>query len=124
MRFPCEVYKLSIGADGDELGTQLFEAILLLCQSSEFGRSDEGEIGGIEEPYGPLPVFLVLIEAHRPEIILSGVVGRELEIGNTGTELEPAPVRRLCHSVFLLWLDPNREFPRFPPIYARGTSPV
>lgn len=45
--------ELGVGADGDDLGIQFFEFIVLLRQSSELGRSYEREIGRVEEKDGP-----------------------------------------------------------------------
>jgi hypothetical protein len=45
--------ELGIGADGDDLGIQFFEFIVLLRQSSELGGSHEREVGGVEEEDGP-----------------------------------------------------------------------
>jgi hypothetical protein len=45
--------ELGVGADGDDLGIQFFEFIVLLRQSSELRRSHEREIGWVEEEDGP-----------------------------------------------------------------------
>ena len=92
MLFPRKVDELGVRAHGNELGTQLREAILLLCQSSEFGRSDEGEVRWVEEQNSPFTLRLDLIEADGPEVVFDRVIGRKLEIGNRGAKLQPAPI--------------------------------
>ena len=46
---PHQVHELRVTANGDDLRTHFLETIVLLCQSSKFGRSDECEVGGVEE---------------------------------------------------------------------------
>jgi hypothetical protein len=45
--------ELGVGADGDDLGIQFFEFIVLLRQSSKLGCSDERKVGRVEEEDGP-----------------------------------------------------------------------
>jgi catechol 2,3-dioxygenase-like lactoylglutathione lyase family enzyme len=85
---PGEVDELGVGADGDEGGAELLEAFLLLCQSSEFGGSDEGEVGGVEEQDGPLSLGFDLVQGDAPEIVLDGVEYRKLEVRNVAPELQ------------------------------------
>ncbi len=67
---PCKVNELGVGADSDDIGIQFFEFIVLLCQSSELGRSYEREIGGVEEEDGPSFGCLPCSKAYFIEIAL------------------------------------------------------
>jgi len=60
--------ELGVDADRDQLGVQFFELLVLLCQSSEFGRSDEGKIGGVEEKNRPFFCCLLLFETDLAKI--------------------------------------------------------
>ena len=46
---PRKVDELGIGADSDHFSVQFPEFFILLCQSSEFGGSNKGKIGGVEK---------------------------------------------------------------------------
>jgi hypothetical protein len=54
---------------------------VLLCQSSELGRSNECEIGRIKEQYRPSSGTLLLREGELREIVIHWIVGVDLEIG-------------------------------------------
>ena len=76
-----------IGADGGQLGTHLLEAILQPCQGRESSRSDEGEVGGIEEEDRPLLVRLSAREAEFTKIAGLRVIGFEAEIRDCRPDL-------------------------------------
>jgi hypothetical protein len=73
------VDEFGVGADGDHFRTDLFEAIILLCQSSKFGRSDEGEVGGIEKQDDPSAFGFQLFQADRTEILPHRIIDFDLE---------------------------------------------
>ena len=77
---PGEVNELGVGADGDNFGIKLLELPVLLCQSSEFGGSDESEIGGVKEQDRPFFRRFLYFETYFPEIALCGFVSFEFEI--------------------------------------------
>src|SRR5215831_9753415 len=58
-------------------------------QSSELGRSDEREVGGVKEEDGPPLAGDLVPQAELAEIPLDGVVGGELEVGNDLSQPEP-----------------------------------
>ena len=62
---------------------------MLLCQSSEFRRSDEGEIRRVEEQDRPALVGDLVLQAELPEVALARFVGDELEVGHALPELQP-----------------------------------
>jgi hypothetical protein len=73
------VDELGIGTDRNDLGADLLEPIILLCQSSKFGRSDEGEIRRVEEENRPFARAFELIELDRAEFPLDRIVGLDRE---------------------------------------------
>src|SRR5215471_2951558 len=86
---PSQVREMSVRAHGNDVTAHPLEPLVLLCQSSKLGRSDEREVGGIEEEDRPaLPGDLVP-EAELSEITLDGVIGGELEVGNDLSQPEP-----------------------------------
>jgi len=56
------VNELGVGAHRDEFRAHLGEPVLLLCQSSEFRSSDEGEVGRVEEQNRPFTGFLQFLQ--------------------------------------------------------------
>jgi hypothetical protein len=76
------VHEFRVRADGNDLGAGLPESIVLLSQSSEFSRSDEGKVRGVKEEDGPLLCRLLRSETHFAEIALRGIEGFEFEVGN------------------------------------------
>src|SRR5215510_12994020 len=64
------------------------EPLVLLCQSSELGRSDEREVRRIEEEDAPPLAGYLVPEAELSEIPLDGVIGGELEVGDDLSQLE------------------------------------
>jgi len=66
------------------------EPLVLLCQSSEFGRSDEGEIGRIEEEDRPAAVADLLAHADLAEVPPRRLVRVQLEV----RDLVPQPLAR------------------------------
>jgi hypothetical protein len=63
------VDELGIAADGDDVGAHPLKALMLLCQSSEFRGSDEGEV--------------------RAEVPPPRLVRVQLEVRDLVPELEP-----------------------------------
>jgi hypothetical protein len=76
------VNKLGVGADGNDFRADFFKAPILLCQSSKFGRSDKGEVGGIEEKNGPFALGLDFIQADHAEVLPDRVIDLNLKGGN------------------------------------------
>jgi hypothetical protein len=72
--------ELSIGAYGNDVAPHLLEAILLLCQSSEFSRSDEGEVGWIEEEAGPASPFFLFGQADFAKASTFGFKGGQRKV--------------------------------------------
>ena len=68
------------------------EPLVLLCQSSEFGRSDEGEIGRIEEEDRPAAVADLLAHADLAEVPPRRLVRVQLEV----RDLVPQPLMSLA----------------------------
>jgi hypothetical protein len=84
--------ELGIGADGNDLGIQFFEFIILLRQSSELGRSHEREIGGVEEEDGPCPCRFPGGNTDLVEIAFRRVEDIKFEIGHCLPYLDPAAI--------------------------------
>ena len=93
---PGQVNKLRVAAHRDDVGAKLLEVVLLLCQSSEFGRSDEGEVGWVEEEDSPLAGGVGGRKAVLTETAGGRLKGGEGEIGDGIAN----PVRRagIAHS--------------------------
>jgi hypothetical protein len=72
---------LGISAYGYDLGACFFEGFILLCQSSKFGGSNEGEIGGIEEEDGPFLCGFLPCQGDLAEIALTGSKVSSLKSG-------------------------------------------
>src|SRR5262249_31949188 len=103
---PGQVGELRVGAHGDDVTAHPLEPLVLLCQSSELGRSDEGEVRGVEEEDGPPLAGDLIPEAERSEISPDGVIGGELEVRDDLSQLEPGA--RIGHTdrppvCFLVW---------------------
>ena len=96
---PGQVDELGVGAHRDDVAPHLHEPVVLLCQSSELGRSNEGEVGRVEEEDRPALAGDLVGERELPEVVLHGVVGGELEVGDLLPQLEP---RRIGHAGHLL----------------------
>jgi len=62
--------KLCISAYSNDLGADLSEFFLPLCQSSKLRGSDKGEVSGVKEQYCPLPGCLQGLNTHLTEITL------------------------------------------------------
>jgi len=62
------MYELRVCAYGDELSACCLEIFMLLCQSSELGCSDKGEISRIKEEDRPLPVRLQVRKADLSKV--------------------------------------------------------
>jgi len=62
--------ELGVSAYGDYLCANSLEILVLLCQSSELGCSDKGEVSGIKEEYCPFLVSLEFSQADLSEISL------------------------------------------------------
>jgi hypothetical protein len=85
---PGEVHELGVRADRDDLRAELLEAIVLLCQSSEFSRSDEGEVGRVEEQHRPLAGLLLGGQLEGAEVALGGLEGGQGEVGHGLPDLQ------------------------------------
>jgi hypothetical protein len=72
--------EFSVSAHGDYLCTDGLEILVLLCQSSELGCSDKGEVSGIKEEYRPFLGRLQLSQTDLSEIPLCRLVCLDLEI--------------------------------------------
>lgn len=57
MLVPRHMDKLGVRADCNYFSAEGDEIVVLLCQSSEFCRSDEGEISRIKKQDGPFALF-------------------------------------------------------------------
>jgi hypothetical protein len=109
---PGEVDEFCVRADSDYLRIRFFEFLVLLCQSSEFCCSDEGEVRWIKEQDGPFLGCFLSGKGEFSKIPLSRLKCFELEIGNTLTNAETAavaghdhillPLERNSRNVFLL----------------------
>jgi hypothetical protein len=90
------VYELRVGAHGHDIATHFLEAVLLLCQSSELGRSNESEVGRIEEQQAPTAVLLLLCQIELPEPAVLGIEGGQFKVGDVLSYLNAhqwAPLR-------------------------------
>jgi hypothetical protein len=74
------MHELGVPADRDDLRTDLLEGLVLLCQSSELGGSDEGEVRGIEEQDRPFLRRFKGGEADLAEIPLRRLEGLQFEL--------------------------------------------
>jgi hypothetical protein len=74
------VHELRISAHRDDIAAHPHEPLVLLCQSSELGGSDEGEIGGIEEEDRPSLLAELFLQAEFPEVPFGGFVRGQLEV--------------------------------------------
>ncbi|HTX51809.1 MAG TPA: hypothetical protein VMD08_00260 [Candidatus Baltobacteraceae bacterium] len=72
---------LRISAHGNDVTAHANEAGVLLCQSSEFGRSDKAEIGGGEEENRPAAFVDLLAHRKLAEFALGRLERGDLEIG-------------------------------------------
>jgi hypothetical protein len=86
------VNELGIGADGNDFCTGFFEGCVLLCQSSKFRCSDKGEIGRIEEEYGPLFGGFLGGQTDFAKISFGRFECLELEIGDGLADTEAAAI--------------------------------
>jgi len=95
---PRQVRELGVRAHGDNVTAHPLEPLLLLCQSSELGRSDEGEIGGIEKENGPALPGDLLLQAELAEIPLDGSKVVSSNSGTVCPSLSPIGVSdiRIC----------------------------
>jgi hypothetical protein len=83
---PRLVHELGVRAHSDDVAAHFDEAIVLLCQSSEFGRSDEREICGIEEEDSPAFVLDLVLHAEFAEVAFRRLVRFELKIRHLRSE--------------------------------------
>jgi hypothetical protein len=102
--------ELGIGADGIDLRAKLFELIIPLCQSGEFGSSDECEVGGIKEENGPFLLLFLVGKAHLAEIALRGLECFHLEVGYFLPYLN-AETAEVFHDASSSVLGVNEDFP-------------
>ena len=79
---------MGVTADGDQLCAQLCEPILQPCQGREFSRSNEGEVGRVEEQNRPLPARLQVRQADRTEVAGRRFVCVESEVGDLRSDLD------------------------------------
>ncbi len=77
---PREMHEFGVGADRNYFSSCFFEGFILLCQSSKFGGSDEGKIGGIKEKDGPLLCRLLRGQRYLGEIAFGRIEGFKFEI--------------------------------------------
>jgi hypothetical protein len=91
---PREMDELRIGAYGDDLGACFFEGFVLLCQSSEFSGSNEGEVSGIEEEHRPFFCGFLACEGNFAEIALYGVEGFQFEVRDVLSDAKGATLIR------------------------------
>jgi hypothetical protein len=82
------VDELGVGAHGNDVRVQFLEFLVLLRQSSEFGGSDEGKIGGVKEEDGPFLRGLLGREADLSEIAFCGFKGIDLEVRDALPDLQ------------------------------------
>ena len=66
--------------DRHDLDTHLCKPVLLLCQSSEFSSSDEGEISRVEKEKRPFARLPVLLETDCIKVACFGIVRIEIEV--------------------------------------------
>jgi hypothetical protein len=88
------MHELGVGADGNDFCARLFERFILLCQSSKFRGSDEGEIGGIKEKYRPLLCCFLGGEADFAEIALDRIERLQFEIRDSLPDAQTTTVFR------------------------------
>jgi hypothetical protein len=88
------VNEFCVRADRNDLRARFFEFLVLLCQSSEFRRSDKGEVRGIKEEDGPLLGCFLSGKREFSEITLGLFKCFEFEIGDTLTNTDTAAVTR------------------------------
>src|SRR5262245_19619437 len=74
------MHELRVRGDGDELGAHLREPFLLLCQSSELCRSDEGEVSRIVEEDRPPAGPHLVAESRGAELLGRRIVVLDLEV--------------------------------------------
>jgi hypothetical protein len=77
---PGQVDEFGVGAYGYEIGVIGFELVMLICQISEFRRSDECEIRRVEKENRPFLIPLLLREGELPKVPARGLKGLNLEI--------------------------------------------
>lgn len=79
---PCLVNEVRIRAHGIDLDAHGLELVIFVRQISEFRRTDEGKISGIEEENGPF-AFDVGV---RNGLELAVLEGLDFELGNGGID--------------------------------------
>jgi hypothetical protein len=91
---PGEVNEFRIAAYGYDFGPQFFELSVLLCQSSKFRCSDEGEVGRIEEQDGPFPRRFLCSKVEFAKIAFGWFKCFEFKIRNALANLQTAAISR------------------------------
>src|SRR5438552_541465 len=104
------MHELRVRAHRHDVAAHPREPLVLLCQSSELGRSDEGEIRRIEEQDRPPLAVELLLQVELAELLFRGLVRRELEIGYLLAELHPR--RRVRHVVWTSFPQARQTLPQ------------
>jgi hypothetical protein len=95
---PGQVNKFGIGAYCNYLGADLFESVVLLCQSSKFGGSDKSKVCGVEEENCPFLIRFCIVENEIPEIAFARVINLDFKRWN----LLPDSQRHVFNHLVLL----------------------
>jgi hypothetical protein len=82
--------ELGVPADRDQLGAFFLELLVPLCQSGKLGRSDEGEIGRVEEQDRPFSRLSDGREVDLAEVAFDRIERLDLEVGHALTDPQSA----------------------------------
>jgi hypothetical protein len=82
MLLPGEVNKDGVRADRNNFSANFLEPVVLLCQSSKLGGSDECEIRGVEKQDGPFTLRFQIRQTDLAEITLLRLENVDFEIGH------------------------------------------
>src|SRR5699024_10198148 len=73
---PCLVGEVGVGGDRVDLNAQLLEFCVVVSQVAQLGRANEGEVGRVEEYYGPLAFQVGFGHVDELAVVVGGCFKR------------------------------------------------